>query len=200
MISKSGIGIVAFGAGLVMGSALGYFTSKQKHAKERDEAINKIRNIWYEDNLQNDADAKEEYSKIVNVYTNDIPENRECYSEISNKNDSLDIFDDEVESKKTVKDIFIISPDEFNENPEFDSSTLWYYENDDILVDESNNIIKSDDIYKYIIPDFRNHIGEYEEDCLHIRNGILRTDFEIICTDNDISSVISHKNGLNDNE
>lgn len=194
---------VAFAAGLTTGSACGYFASKKKHEKERDEAILKIRKIWYNENISSEEvpiteTDKKEYGDIANSYlyhdTEIDQEAKEIYSDISKKKKD-DIPEDVNEPDlPEIKDIFEITPEEFNENPEFDSSTLWYYKKENVLVDASDNIIPENEIAKYIIPDFRSHIGDYEEDCLHIRNSILRCDFEIILTEMDISNVIAHKN------
>lgn len=71
--------------------------------------------------------------------------------------------------------IFVISPDEFAEEEEFDVVSVSYFE-DDILADVEGNVL---DISKTVGHEALTRFGEYEDDIVHVRNTVLKTDYEI---------------------
>lgn len=87
------------------------------------------------------------------------------------------IIDNIVDEKPKYEDtIFVISPDEFGEAGN-KMVSYTYYDSDNILVDENNEIIEQPEL---IIGDALKHIGDYEDDCVHVRNELLGFDYEIL--------------------
>lgn len=72
---------------------------------------------------------------------------------------------------------YIISPEQFGENDDYDMMSMTYYAND-ILTDDDNQVIE--DVEGSIGLDFINHFGEYEEDAVFVRNDRTKYDYEIL--------------------
>lgn len=76
---------------------------------------------------------------------------------------------------------YVISVDEFmNDNPEYDKTTITYFEGDDTLCDEREEIVP--DVEGVITTDALAHFGNMSNDrnVVYVRNDRISTDFEII--------------------
>lgn len=71
---------------------------------------------------------------------------------------------------------YIITPEEFGEIAEYTQVTLHYFA-DGVLADDNDEPV--DDIEE-IIGDALEHMGEYEDDSIHVRNDTKRCDYEIL--------------------
>lgn len=80
---------------------------------------------------------------------------------------------------------YVISPDEFGECLEYEQITLTYYA-DDVLADDRDEIVDR----RVVGLDALSHIGDYEPDAVHIRNDILKTEYEILVDHRKYSDVI----------
>lgn len=76
---------------------------------------------------------------------------------------------------------YVISPDEFGATDNYTQISLVYYDGDEVLADEEDEIVE--DIAGTVGENFAEHFGEYEDDSVFIRNDRLRCDYEI-CKDN----------------
>lgn len=74
-------------------------------------------------------------------------------------------------------DCCIISPEEFNDNIEYDIESLRYYA-DGVLANEDDEII--DNAESLVGKDFAKYFGEYEDDSVFVRNDRLKTYYEIL--------------------
>ena len=72
---------------------------------------------------------------------------------------------------------YVISPEEFDENEDYNTVSLTYYA-DGVLTDERDNVIV--DVDSIVGEDSLNHFGEYEDDSVFVRNDELQTDYEIL--------------------
>lgn len=73
--------------------------------------------------------------------------------------------------------IRVIPPHELGNAEGYEIESLTYYA-DGVLTDDWDHPIE--DVAGYVGEDFHTHYGEYEEDAVHIRNDILKKDFEIL--------------------
>lgn len=75
---------------------------------------------------------------------------------------------------------YIISPNEYGEFGEYELVSLTYYQGDDILTDDMDEII--DDADDIVGDDFKSHFGEREDDpdTVYIRNDERKSDYEIV--------------------
>lgn len=97
------------------------------------------------------------------------------YATIINKNKY-------VSSEEGVHDVYkfkpyIIPPEEFGEEFNYDCETLYYYA-DGVVTDDQD--VPIENIRNVVGLEFPNHYGEYEEDCVYVRNDELKTDYEIL--------------------
>lgn len=74
-------------------------------------------------------------------------------------------------------DPYVITPEEFGEMDGYETKSLTYYACK-TLEDENYEIITNID--ELIGKESLTHFGEYEDDCVHVRNDRLRIDFEIL--------------------
>ena len=72
---------------------------------------------------------------------------------------------------------FVISPDEFGEDPNYQTVSLTLYE-DGVLTDDYDDIVV--DVDDLVGEDSLTHFGEYEDDSVFVRNESMQTDFEIL--------------------
>lgn len=72
--------------------------------------------------------------------------------------------------------MYIITPEEYAAKDSYEAITLYYYRNH-ILTDADDNVIENIDAI--VGEDALNHIGDYEEDVIHVRNDDRETDYEI---------------------
>lgn len=91
----------------------------------------------------------------------------------TNKSDNEDL--------KMPEGIHIIEPDEFGEEEDYEVESLTYYK-DKIVADDFDNIIE--DVDSVIGRESLNHFGEFEDDCVYVRNDNTKTYYEILW-DND---------------
>ena len=128
--------------------------------------------------------AKEEIESVVREFSKDVdvelpksePEATDEKEYISLAND-LYYNAEEGGTNEMHDKPYVISPDEFGDNDEYDIVTLTHYA-DGVLEDENGDIIE--DVDDIVGEDFYTHYGEYEDDAVHIRNDKLKTDYEIL--------------------
>lgn len=84
---------------------------------------------------------------------------------------------------------YVIAPDDFDTLDDYDADTLTYYA-DGILTDEWDNPIE--DVEGTVGKDSLLHFGEYEDDCVHVRNEERKTDYEILRDCRKFSDVINN--------
>lgn len=88
---------------------------------------------------------------------------------------------EKIEEKEEVDDVerpYVIDPKYFDEYDDYNAINLTLYA-DGVLVDDNTNE-PVEDVDETVGLDNLNHIGEYEEDAVHVRNDKLRCDYEIL--------------------
>lgn len=172
--------VLIFSLGAAAGSLVAWRLSKRK----------------YEQYAQDEIDSYKEYMKKKNANTTtDTPENKgdeETHEETpveepAKEPESLiprEILDryrsnNNKEEIKTVKEPYVISPDDYGTVPGYDCKSLTYYA-DGVLTDDWDNVIENpDDI---VGEDFASHFGDYDgdEDSVFVRNEDDECDYEIL--------------------
>lgn len=71
---------------------------------------------------------------------------------------------------------YVISPDEFGENHDYELAALIYYA-DGVLEDNFGEVVENID--ELIGRESLDHFGDYGEDTVFVRNDVLKTDYEI---------------------
>lgn len=81
---------------------------------------------------------------------------------------------------------YVISPEDFG-MWDYEQISLTYYA-DGVLADDNDEIV--DDINETIGEDSLKHFGEYEDDCVHVRNDARKADYEILLDTRSYSDVV----------
>lgn len=98
----------------------------------------------------------------------------------------------EQSSSHSFKDnIYVIPPNEYGAITDYDLIDLTHY-NDGVLCDDMNEIVQ--DIDEKVGRDYIKHFGDFdEEDVIHVRNDILKCDYEITRDVRDYTDVTYYK-------
>lgn len=141
---------------------------------EVKETVEKVINKW--------KDPKETVEDIVTAERYSI-ENEEEIDEDDESNYTVDV-DPGVE----VIVPYVITPEQFGEYSEYGTKTLTYYA-DNVLTDEIDNPITSEEMETMIGPDALDHFGEYEDDSVYIRDEMNEMDYEILKSEKTFSEI-----------
>ena len=141
---------------------------------EVKETVEKVINKWKE--------PKETVEDIVTSEGYSI-ENEEEVNEDDESNYTVNV-DNDIE----VVTPYVITPEQFGEYNEYGTKTLTYY-SDNVLTDEVDNPITSDEMVTMIGPDALDHFGEYEDDSVYIRDETNEMDYEILKSEKMFSEI-----------
>lgn len=184
-----------FVTGLVIGSVVTYVVVKDKFEKIAQEEIDSVKEVFRR-RVEKEADkkvekiAEKEVEKIRKEYNNysSLTKNYTSYSKNETEEDDCAQVEDEdgveifeVERASNSDRPYVIDPWDFGGEDGYDTITLNYYA-DGVLTDDDDRIIEDDEIDDIVGKDFAEHFGEYEKDCVCVRNDRLKTDYEI-CRD-----------------
>lgn len=179
-ITKVGI----FTVGAAIGAAVTYKLLKTKYEQIANDEIESVREYYRKKKEEeSEMDDENESSKdpvkaeMVKVERNK-PAVTEYAAILKKEGYVKDI--PESEKKKTVNKEdkpYVISPDEFGENEDYEQISLTLYD-DGYLADDKDELV--DDVDEKIGWESLNHMGDYEDDALHVRNDKLKTDYEIL--------------------
>ena len=188
--------ILSFAGGAATGALICFALLKEKYeedvknleehydavvkAKDDDFEENYIRGVIKEQEKRTYVDYVKKYSpdEIVKDKYHDMP-----YPDVIDEDYHEDDGppEDPPENDLQYEEPFVISREEFDEGyPHFDKITITYYENDDVLADEQDEVIP--DIDAVVGYDSLGRFGDMsEDDCVvYVRNGRLGADYEIV--------------------
>lgn len=158
-----------FALGVLVGSLFTYFSVKEKFADISQKEIDEVKAFYKEKEVNSTPEEKKE-----NKRENELKKERREYEEFVKKTGYTNYSDISSESN----DIKVIKPDEYGEDPDFDTVSLVHYA-DGVLADDNGEIIPIDE-YIDMVGNYAEHFGEYEEDSVYIRNLKRKTDYEIL--------------------
>lgn len=162
-----------FVAGAVTGSLATWKFVETKYKRIAQEEIDSVKEAF---SRADNNDEKEKVDESCDE-SNEDPEPRKTKrDEYTNFVNQLGYSEQEGGSSM-VGAIRVIPPHEFGELDEYEAECLTYYA-DGVLTDDWDNPIE--DVVGFVGEDFHTHFGDYEEDAIHIRNDILKKDFEIL--------------------
>ena len=188
-MNKGIVNTLIFVAGAAAGSIATFFITKsriQKSADEKfEEAIAEYKNDYNRNlskaEVKRESKKEEAMTKAPTVNKTDDDIHKEIASRYAYDGSSTDYTQfanrDEAPSEEYPihERPYIISPDEFGED--YDTESFIYYA-DQIVADDNDNII--DEVEDTIGFESLNHIGEYETGCIHVRNDVLKKDYEVL--------------------
>ena len=211
------IGAIGFIAGAAVGSVITWKLVETKYRKLAEEEIASVNALYsgkdtdeeYVPLTDEDYFVKEEAlteeERIKTTHFSEKPDLMTMaaiikekgydtdYSKMSESNERPELPDEEEEviaREDDVDEPYVIYPEEFGENPEYDQVSLIYFVGDDTLATDDYNYFEDIEEVGY---DFAEHIGEHEDGAVHIRNDKTMTDYEILEDPRTFLSVILPK-------
>lgn len=189
--------LLCFVTGAAIGSVVTWKLIEKKYKDLADEEIESVIETFKNRKPRITKDnVKETVEKVINKYkepketVEDIVtaegysiENEEETEEDDESNYTVDI-DPGVE----VIVPYVITPEQFGEYSEYGTKTLTYYA-DNVLTDEIDNPITSEEMETMIGPDALDHFGEYEDDSVYIRDEMNEMDYEILKSEKMFSEI-----------
>ena len=182
--------IIAFLVGVVSGGAVSYFITKKLLVKKYENLLNaqmqemrgyskeceevaentekEEKEVPKQEEVKEETPAERNIASFESYYNGEAYKNKEKTNYANAVEDPTEYFVDQT--------IRVIEPREFRETDN-EVITLKYYE-DDILTDERDEVI--DDPVGLVGDEFSKHFGEYEDDCVYVRNDNLDVDYEIL--------------------
>ena len=196
---------VMFTIGAVIGSAVTWKLVKTKYEQIAQEEIDSVKETFSKRKKQAENYSTDDTTTVKN-FTDDNVNNdnvnndamRKDYESILKDHKYLNIDEDRTDEdrsnsytkytlEKTRKEDldmeynrpYVISPEEFDDNDEYNVISLTYYA-DGVLTDDMDEPIDPEDIDDLVGKDFADHFGEYEENSIFVRNDAMQTDYEIL--------------------
>lgn len=84
-----------------------------------------------------------------------------------------------------------LEPDDFGDNPEFDTSFLTLTSDGVLCYDTTGEIVE--DPTRLVGPDALDNIGKYNPDMIHVRNHLYRKDYEVLQSIETYEELYSHR-------
>ena len=189
--------LLCFVAGATIGSVVTWKLIEKKYKDLADEEIESVIETFKNRKPRITKDnVKETVEKVINKYK----EPKEIVEDIVNAEryyiENEEEIDEDDESNYTVNvdnDIevvtpYVITPEQFGEYNEYGTKTLTYYA-DNVLTDEIDNPITSEEMITMIGIDALDHFGEYEDDSVYIRDEMNEMDYEILKSEKKFSEI-----------
>lgn len=177
-----------FVAGAAIGGFLGWKLTQKKYSELAQSEIDSVKEKFTIPRKDMVKKSREEKSENVSKKALNKPSLTEYTKQIKTSGYVNYSKEDTSEEKKSgrypweeSKDEkpYVISPEEFadgiDENDDYEQISLTFYA-DGILADESDEIIDADEV----VGDALDHMGEYEDDAVHVCNKKLKTFYEIL--------------------
>lgn len=189
--------LLCFVTGAAIGSVVTWKLIEKKYKDLADEEIESVIETFKNRKPRITKDeVKETVEKVINKYkepketVEDIVtaegysiEDEEETDEDDDSNYTID-----VDTGVEVIVPYVITPEQFGEYSEYGTKTLTYYA-DNVLTDEIDNPITSEEMETMIGPDALDHFGEYEDDSVYIRDEMNEMDYEILKSEKTFSEI-----------
>jgi hypothetical protein len=189
--------LLCFVAGAAIGSVVTWKLIEKKYKDLADEEIESVIETFKN---RKPRITKDEVKETVEKVINKCKEPKETVEDIVTSEgysiENEEEIDEDDESNYTV-DVdpgvevivpYVITPEQFGEYNEYGTKTLTYYA-DNVLTDEIDNPITSDEMETMIGPDALDHFGEYEDDSVYIRDEMNEMDYEILKSEKTFSEI-----------
>lgn len=157
--------IFMFAGGAIIGSVVTWALVKTKYEQLAQEEIDSVKETF---------SSKKEEPTIIE----EEPESEE----VGNTMDRYETILSNSGYTEEVEDVngpYVISPEEFDEDNDYETQSLTYYK-DKVLADDWGRVIDTEDIEEMVGLDSLTHFGEYEDDSVFVKNDRLKTYFEIL--------------------
>lgn len=189
-------GLLIFAAGLAVGAVTGALVVKNKVLADAKAEVEEVR-AYYRSKQQErgvkEAEETKEEIKETEETKEEVKEAEEAKEETVKFDRNTYInYNKMAREYQTSKDStfaddpYIIDPEEFGENPEYDTMTLTYFA-DGVLVDDVDDLVDEPDVVVGL--ENLKVLGDYGATSVYVRNDIYRTDYEVIKDDWNYSDI-----------
>lgn len=192
--------IFSFVAGAAIGLIAGFKLSETKYQTKIQEEIASVKEALRNRKVDISKFAPKESKKVdevsKKVFKKPEQEVRKVpystmYKEPSKQSEEERVI---VETKigEAKKGPYVISPDEFGEDQEYEQISLIYYA-DNTLADDEDVVMDEEEIERTVGMDSLTRFGEYEPDSVFVRNDELKTEYEILLDQRPYFEVLKEK-------
>lgn len=162
--------IFIFAIGAAVGAVASYFATKRLCDIRKQAEIESVKEVFSKRAAAREKPDLSEFAEVVE---------REGYSAQTNE--------EKPTPKVKGKVPYVISPDEFAEDEDYEKISLTYYA-DGVLVDEEDDVV---DVSIIGGEDILNEFGAFEEDAVYVRNDERKADYEILEDERTFKEVMS---------
>lgn len=167
----------AFFVGLAVGAGAAWYYAKEKYARIAEQEIASVKEAYAQREQRQEQPAETPATKLTAGKTPEKPSIVDYAQRVQEAGYTDYSRSVEPDKKPNPGELpYVISPDEFGEIEEYTKVSLTHL-SDGVLADECGEVV---DNVEEIVGDALEHIGEYEEDCVHVRNDAKRCDYEIL--------------------
>lgn len=192
--------LVIFAAGVGVGAIAAIVLTKRKYELMVQEELDSIKKAFsvnkkeYEktineseedEALHTENEMKEKPSLIE--YAKKISE-EEKYTNYSNISEETETTESTEEPSSDTDKPYVIEPDDFDTIDGYSTVSLTWYDGDNFLADDNDEVIV--DVEDIIGFEALNHFGEYEDDCVFVRNDRLKIDYEVLLDNRNYREVV----------
>ena len=188
---------IIFIGGVAVGSFVTWRLLKEKYIRQTQEEINEVREHYRKkkesEEVTVDSNCATETTEKPDLIEYAAKLTKNGYIDYTNpkslvkatgdmvdavvQKDNEESLDPVILNDPSYQPPYIISPEDFAIDDEYTIVNLNYYI-DGVLTDEDDNIVENvDDVVGL---ENLNHMGEYEDDALHIRNENYKCEYEIL--------------------
>lgn len=179
-------GLLIFAAGLAVGAVAGALVVKNKVLADAKAEVEEVREYYrskqQEKGVKEVEETKEEVEEVEETKEEAVKFDKNTYV---NYNKMAREYQTSKDST-FADDPYIIDPEEFGENPEYDTMTLTYFA-DGVLVDDVDDLVDEPDVVVGL--ENLKVLGDYGATSVYVRNDIYRTDYEVIKDDWNYSDI-----------
>ena len=165
------LNFVSFAAGAIIGSVATWRILNKKYEQLFQEEIKSVKETFSKNFKDNEIVTEEKNEESL------INEEKANYKNI--------VFEHYLSKEDQP---YVISPDEFGEKKGYKLISLTYF-SDEKLADDVGYLFNVDEIGEESLKQF----GEYEEDSVHVRNDLLKADYEILLDPRKYSEVYPNR-------
>lgn len=182
---------LSFIIGAAVGSVGTWYCVKKKYEELAQEEIDSVKAVFAkrEKELTGKSAAKK-LAETVKVKDNEKLSVKE-YAALLHKqgytNYSGTKMEEEGDDAMTSGKPYVIPPEQFGDEEEYDQISLTYYA-DQILTDDNDEIIE--DVEETVGFESLSHFGEYEDDSVFVRNDVRKCDYEILLDQRSYSDAV----------
>ena len=191
-------------AGIAVGSVATWAVLKSYYEKLTQKAIDEVKETYSRPKVK--SYTGENQPKTEPPSTEPTPEQIERKKQAADYEETLvksgytnysDISSKKEAEPEPIGDVpYVISPAEFGNLDGYDIQTLRYYEGDDTLTDDDDNVVDEELVGSASLSAF----GEYEDDTVYVRNDRLKRDYEILRENGRYTDVLREKPYLLDED